>query len=77
MAIRLKKIEEFLTGYDVNRETIEEAANLVEESIFPISDIRASADYRKKVSRGLFIKIMYESLKKYGCRQLENSEFSD
>jgi carbon-monoxide dehydrogenase medium subunit len=56
--IRLKNVEERLIGYNVGREIIEEAADLIEESISPISDIRASAAYRKKVSRNLFIKLV-------------------
>jgi carbon-monoxide dehydrogenase medium subunit len=48
--IHSKKTEAFLQGRELSSEVIEQAAILVGEDVSPISDIRSSADYRKKVS---------------------------
>lgn len=44
--IRAKKAEEFLLGKAINKETVAEVGSLCLEAATPISDIRASEEYR-------------------------------
>ena len=46
---RAKRAEEFLRGKALNTENIAEAAELAKEESSPISDVRASASYRKEM----------------------------
>ncbi len=48
--MRGQKVEEALKGKDASEENIEKAAELVKEECCPISDVRASAEYRKQMS---------------------------
>lgn len=48
--IRAKKVEEALKGKDANEENIDKAAELVTQECYPISDVRASAEYRTQMS---------------------------
>ncbi len=48
--IRSLKVEEALVGMEVSEERIEKAARLVKEEVNPITDVRASAAYRKEMS---------------------------
>jgi carbon-monoxide dehydrogenase medium subunit len=52
--IRLTATEEFLQDQEVNDELLEEAINKVREEVNPISDIRASDEYRRYISGVLF-----------------------
>lgn len=52
--IRLTATEEFLQDQEVNDELLEKAINKVREEVNPISDIRASDEYRRYVSGVLF-----------------------
>jgi len=52
--IRLTATEEFLKDKEVNDELIEKAIDKVREEVNPISDIRASEEYRRYVSGILF-----------------------
>ena len=47
---RALKTEEYLAGQKVSEETISSGAKLVSEEVQPISDVRASADYRKDMA---------------------------
>lgn len=49
--IKAPKAEEFLVGKKLTEDVIEEAAQLAMESCSPISDIRASKEYRKAMVR--------------------------
>lgn len=51
--LRLRNVEEFLLGRELTPEVLEKAAGMVEASIDPITDIRATAEYRKEVSKVL------------------------
>ncbi len=53
--VRAIEAEQFLKGKDLNDETLEEAAKLAVKAISPISDIRASKEYRLYVS-GVLVK---------------------
>lgn len=48
--IHSKKAEAYLIDNELTSDVIEKAAALVGEDVSPISDIRSSADYRKKIS---------------------------
>jgi len=52
--LRLFKTEEFLKNKEVNDALIEEAKNKIYEEVNPISDIRASQEYRRYISGVLF-----------------------
>lgn len=49
--IRARKAEEFLKGKETSVEVLEEAGVIASEEAKPISDMRASADYRKDLVR--------------------------
>lgn len=51
--LRLRNIESFLLGKELTPEVLEEAVGMVEASIKPITDIRATAEYRREVSKVL------------------------
>ncbi len=48
---RAKKIEELLNGKELSDSLIEEAKKLVEEEISPITDIRATKEYRMHMAK--------------------------
>lgn len=48
--IRGLKVEETLRGGDVSEKTIQESAELVKMEVNPITDVRASAEYRREMS---------------------------
>jgi len=52
--IRLTVVEEFLKNKEIKNGLIEEAINKVSEEVNPISDIRASEEYRRYISGILF-----------------------
>ena len=61
MPIRLTVIEEFLENKEISNQLIEEAVNKVCEEVNPISDIRASEEYRRYIS-GILFKRAFEQL---------------
>jgi xanthine dehydrogenase small subunit len=50
----LKETSEFLRGQVVNAETIEDANQIMQAEISPISDVRGSAEYKRLLLRQLF-----------------------
>jgi len=64
--IRLTATEEFLKDKEVNNELIEKAINKVREEVNPISDIRASEEYRRYVS-GILFKRAFNKLTFYNA----------
>ena len=52
--IRLTMVEEFLKNKEISNKLVEEAMNKVSEEVNPISDIRASEEYRRYISGILF-----------------------
>jgi CO/xanthine dehydrogenase FAD-binding subunit len=59
--LRLTKVEELLVGKNLSGKLIGDAAQLAEESVAPISDIRSTAEYRRHMV-GVFTKRALESL---------------
>jgi CO/xanthine dehydrogenase FAD-binding subunit len=64
--LRLKEVEESLLGKRINRKNIETAAEIVKNKVNPITDIRATAEYRREMSCNLFMQAVYESLNQLG-----------
>ena len=62
--LRLINVEGFLKNKKINDELIEEAVKKVREEVNPISDIRASAEYRRYIS-GILFKRAFEKLIPY------------
>ena len=54
MPVRAKKVEEFLKGKALTDELLEQAVPLALEAISPISDVRASKEFRQYLSGVLF-----------------------
>jgi xanthine dehydrogenase small subunit len=61
--IRLNEIEKMAIGADFSRKTFEELANKLPEIISPLSDLRASKEYRMKLVQNYFLKF-YDELSK-------------
>jgi len=58
---RAKKTEEYFKGKEWNRKNIDEAMKIVREEFTPITDARASAEFRKIASGNLLMKMFIES----------------
>ncbi len=52
--VRTKKIEQLLNGQSITSSLIEKAKQLIEEEIKPITDIRASKEYRMHMAKVMF-----------------------
>ena len=59
--IRLTGTEKYLVNKEIDDKLIEEAVNKVSEEVNPISDIRASEEYRRYIS-GILFKRAFEQL---------------
>jgi len=51
--LRLPEVEAFLKGKSLSDDVIWEAAEMVSNGIKPITDVRASAEYRKEAAKGM------------------------
>lgn len=58
--IRLKDIESQMSGADFNKKTFEMASESLKTTISPLSDLRASKEYRMKVAQNFFLKFYNE-----------------
>jgi len=56
--LRLRQVETCLNGERLTESLIAEARDLAAHSVFPIDDIRASADYRRAVITDLFARFL-------------------
>jgi probable selenate reductase FAD-binding subunit len=56
--IRGRKVEEALKGREVNAENIAQAAEWIKKEVRPISDVRASAEYRRDMSYVLVKRVL-------------------
>ncbi len=66
--VRATSVEKALTGREVSLKAVEEASKLVVNDIKPISDVRASADYRREMSIVLTRDSLLKSLERIGVR---------
>ena len=57
MPIRLTVVEEFLKDKEINDKLVEEAMDRVRKEVEPISDFRASEEYRRYISGILFKRV--------------------
>ncbi|MEM1686891.1 MAG: xanthine dehydrogenase family protein subunit M, partial [Zestosphaera sp.] len=64
--VRARSVESFLKGKEVRSDVIEGASELVLNDISPISDVRASAEYRKHISRVLVKDALLKALERAG-----------
>jgi xanthine dehydrogenase small subunit len=60
VVLRLKEVEDFFTGRQIDEQTIEIAAEMVRKIIRPISDVRGGEEYRKTVAANLMRKLQGE-----------------
>ncbi|MFH1139187.1 MAG: xanthine dehydrogenase family protein subunit M [Pseudomonadota bacterium] len=56
--IRSEKVENYLIGRRLDKETLEKAASLAREEVRPIEDPRASAWYRREVAGNLVLRLL-------------------
>lgn len=61
--IRTYRVEQRLEGGEMDQDVIEECSDIVKGEISPISDIRASAEYRKLAASVLLKRTIQEALK--------------
>ena len=66
--VRAVSVEKFLKSREVSMSAIEEGAKRVLQDISPISDVRASADYRKEMSVVLTKESLLRSLERAGVK---------
>lgn len=55
--VRCPDAEALLRGEKLNLENLQEAAVLVRKAVFPIDDVRATADYRRTVAGNLLLRL--------------------
>ena len=63
---RLLDVEKHLKGKTLTEKLIEDTANKVSESIHPITDVRGTAEYRRKASKGLAVEALTEAWREGG-----------
>ncbi len=66
--VRAVSVEKFLKSREVSMSAIEEGAKRVLQDISPISDVRASADYRREMSAVLTKESLLRSLERAGVK---------
>jgi carbon-monoxide dehydrogenase medium subunit len=64
--IRASRVESKLTGREVDEKIIQECGDIIKEEISPISDIRASADYRRSATSAMLKRAIQQVLKGEG-----------
>ncbi|MBI3195728.1 MAG: xanthine dehydrogenase small subunit [Ignavibacteriae bacterium] len=80
MAERTKRsetVEKFLLGKIWNRETVEQAMSFIDKEFTPISDARASAEYRRAVAKNLLMKFWSKTLYETVGRLVESKTNED
>ena len=60
VVLRLPKVENFLKGKPMHEKIFMEAGNLASKEIKPISDVRASSDYRLLLAENILQKFFFE-----------------
>ena len=59
---RMKKLEDFLRGKEITDKLLKEAAEIIPNEIFPISDIRSSKEYRTHMMKIMFKRGLQKSV---------------
>jgi len=67
--IRAKSAEQFLLGKALSRDVFEEAAALAAQAVSPISDVRASAEYRRRMSAVLTRRMLEQAAERAGWKE--------
>jgi|YNPNPStandDraft_1061719.scaffolds.fasta_scaffold00042_10 CO/xanthine dehydrogenase FAD-binding subunit len=67
--IRAKNAEQFLIGKVLSRDVFEEAAALAAQAVSPISDVRASAEYRRRMSAVLTRRMLAQAAERAGWKE--------
>ncbi len=67
--LRMKSAENLLEGQPLNEKAIERAADEAARQVRPLSDVRASADYRREMSRVLARRALAECARQAGGRR--------
>ena len=60
VVLRLPETEQFLSGKPLTLETVRKAGKLARREIIPISDVRASKDYRLQLAENILLKFYHE-----------------
>ena len=58
--VRASKTEQFLLGKELNQHTLDKACELLSQEFTPLSDVRASAEYRREMAANLLRKALSE-----------------
>ncbi len=61
--IRLRDVEEFAKGKKITKEFVDEISKMVKNDVKPIDDVRASAQYRQKLSSNIVYRMIEEGIK--------------
>lgn len=64
--LRVLKCEEYLLGKTITKETVEVAKSILQDTISPITDLRATASYRNKVAANMLEDCLIKLSKKEG-----------
>ena len=64
--VRIPAVEKMVTGKTLNETVITEAADAVVDDIAPITDVRSTAEYRKKVAPAMLAEALQEAWDRAG-----------
>jgi xanthine dehydrogenase small subunit len=59
--LRARESEHFLVGRQLTEETMHAAGDLAVQEIAPITDVRGSADYRRQLTKNIFLKFYHQT----------------
>jgi xanthine dehydrogenase small subunit len=59
--IRPRRVEQYLAGQPFTEKTMQAAGDLAVEEVTPIDDVRGSADYRRQLTRNIFLKFYHQT----------------
>ena len=62
--VRVKRTEEFLESKELRDEVIEEAGRIAQTEISPITDVRSTSDYRRKMGKVLLKRVIKTALER-------------
>ena len=63
VVMRARKAEDWLRGQIINAAAVEEAGRLASEEARPITDVRASAEYRREMAGAITVKCLEQAVK--------------